>query len=303
MTLSKYPRPVRDIHQIELSTLPDSWLRKHGCLYRVDFDNGKSYIGISLSGAERRVLNHSYLARKKKAKTVLHRAMVKYGPSSYSVTTLVVSDDFDYLKELEIKAIALYKTKVPFGYNMTDGGDGQLGKVWSKESREKLAAWRRGRDTMPPASRKRMARKLRGRVFSEEHRRKLSLSGRNREHYVLGPHTKEHRAKIAAAHIGIGHTTETKARLSTISKEWWKKHSNHTLTEEHKDKISAGNTGKRRTLETRAKLSAIVKEFWKQHPNSGTTGKKHSAETKAKISKALKLSWGTKFGVNSEESL
>jgi hypothetical protein len=48
---------------------------------------------------------------------------------------LVISDDYDYLKEMEVKAIAAFSTKVPLGYNMTDGGDGVVGVVITEENR------------------------------------------------------------------------------------------------------------------------------------------------------------------------
>lgn len=219
-------------------------MKQHGCLYQIDFDNGKSYIGVSLFGIEKRLAGHKDAARRNSPKAMIHRAIAKYGPGAYVARTLVICDDFEYLKELETRAIRALCTKAPNGYNMTDGGDGQLGKVWSQESREKLAAWRRGKDFIPPDTRLRLAEALRNRVFSAEHRRKLSEAGKKRKRRILGPHSEEHRAKIAAAHRGLGHTADTKATLSGIAKAWWAAREDRCMSEEQKRKISAAHVAR-----------------------------------------------------------
>ena len=211
--MSCYPRPIREIHIVELTT--------HGCLYRIDFRNGKSYIGISAFGLTSRMAGHLNAARRKSPKAILHKAMAKYGSHAYSVKMLVIADDFEYLKKLEIKAICVFNTKVPNGYNMTDGGDGQLGKEWSAKSREKLAAKRRGCDYLTPEARAAVGLKLRGRQFSAEHRRRLSLASTGNHGRYGQTLSDEHKAKITAKALGRKHSEKTKAKLSAIVKTWW----------------------------------------------------------------------------------
>mgnify|MGYP001575065568 CR=1 FL=1 len=223
-----YPRPVRDVHQIEL----------RGCLYKIDFTNGKSYIGVSKFGLEARMKGHRDAARRPNPKTALHRAMAKYGETAYSASALIIAKDFEYLKLMEIAAISAFGTKLPNGYNMTDGGDGQLGVLFSPETREKIASKRRGKDTMPPETRKKLAGLLKGRIFSDEWRRKLSLAGMGHPPRRIGPLTEQHKARIAASHKGIGHTQSTKDRLSKTVKAWWAARENRSMSEEQKKKIS-----------------------------------------------------------------
>ncbi len=105
-----------------------------GCLYQLTSPSGKRYIGITAQPLKSRWRAHKAHA-KRCADGHLQMAIRKYGAAGFSVKTLVLSDDYSYLKLLEQRAIVSFKTKSPRGYNLTDGGDGVLGVVMSEESR------------------------------------------------------------------------------------------------------------------------------------------------------------------------
>lgn len=94
------------------------------------------------------------------------------------------------------------QSKKPYGYNLTDGGEGTVGLERTPEHRAKLAASKRGKNNPSygnhPSNETRAKRSasLKGRRFSEEHRAKLAAAHRGR---TLSP---EHRAKIAATERG-----------------------------------------------------------------------------------------------------
>jgi hypothetical protein len=95
-----------------------------GCLYRIDFDNGKSYVGITTETAEKRFRGHYNSAYNfSTTNNILFRAIRKYGINRLHVKTLAIAEDWGYLCYLEQRAIRIYKTKTPHGYNMTDGGE------------------------------------------------------------------------------------------------------------------------------------------------------------------------------------
>lgn len=94
-----------------------------GCLYQIEFPSGKKYIGITKYDADRRFLGHVENSIRK-PRLALHHAINKYGKENCVVKTLVIANNIEYLKELEIKAIAAFGTKLPNGYNCTKGGDG-----------------------------------------------------------------------------------------------------------------------------------------------------------------------------------
>jgi hypothetical protein len=74
------------------------------------------------------------------------------------------------------------------------------------------------------------------------------------------PLSREHRAKLSAAHKGKSKSPEHRAKLSAS-----KSGENHpffgkALSPEHRAKISAAHIGKQRSLEIRTKISAAAKE-------------------------------------------
>lgn len=107
------------------------------CLYQLIFPDGKSYIGITSKTAEQRFKAHctnaknditeypDYTPTQKKISdkeygldnfgklpwlTSLGAAIRKHGKQNVIVKTLVISNNREYLKELEIKAIKRYRT-------------------------------------------------------------------------------------------------------------------------------------------------------------------------------------------------
>lgn len=87
-------------------------------LYQLKFPNGKSYIGISRC-ATRRYKGHANAASKG-SDLLLSRAWRKYGRPKLTVLAVVE----DHLRgETESKAVAVFKTFAPLGYNMTPGGE------------------------------------------------------------------------------------------------------------------------------------------------------------------------------------
>lgn len=105
-----------------------------GCLYQITSPSGKSYIGITSGKLKDRWRAHRANASRSKD-GALQKAIVKYGAHNMIVRELVIVDDYEYLKDLEKKAIVAYGTKAPNGYNLTDGGDGVLGVVVTEEGR------------------------------------------------------------------------------------------------------------------------------------------------------------------------
>lgn len=177
----------------------------------------------------------------------------------------------------EKKWIAFYRGKGLDLVNLTDGGEGVPGLVFSAATREKMAAAKRGRKHSQEhiekvaATRRGVkrtveamagARKaLTGRVVSQETKEKIRAS-------LIGTkHTDESRAKISAAGTGRKPTTESneKRRAAMVGR---------TLTEAHKEKLSLAKRGR---MLTEAHKAAIKE-------SSG--GWSHTPETIEKIKAA-----------------
>jgi group I intron endonuclease len=101
--------------------------------------NGKQYIGQTIN-PEQRFKQHKSSAFNEKDKdynSLLHRAFRKYGYDNFEYTVLAETDDIDILNELEIAFIKKYNTKVPYGYNIEDGGR-NCKKPQTEEQKRKL---------------------------------------------------------------------------------------------------------------------------------------------------------------------
>ena len=83
--------------------------------------NGKKYVGITKQGADRRFRQH--ISDSKRYKTVLHNAIRKHGPDSFSLEILCKARSYDELMRMEKETIESLNTMHPNGYNMTYGGD------------------------------------------------------------------------------------------------------------------------------------------------------------------------------------
>lgn len=198
-----------------------------GCLYSLTFPNGKRYIGITAGALSRRLSLHKSHAKTGRAGAV-YNAIRKYGPAGFIAETLVVAADWEYLCDLEKKAIAAFGTLAPCGYNLTAGGEGFLGQTFTPEQRAKMSVARKGKGTGPRLhargwshtveAKRKIAEAGKGRVFSEDARAKIGASkigNTNLSGHVVSAETRE---KIASAQRGRVFTDEHRLKLSIAAR-------------------------------------------------------------------------------------
>lgn len=107
-----------------------------GCLYQIEFPDGKSYIGISQTTASKRLTRHKNRTRNGSSYAV-HVALRKF-PENFTIKEIAWSADWQVLCRAEQMAIETFKTKVPHGYNMTSGGNGALGYKHTELAKKKM---------------------------------------------------------------------------------------------------------------------------------------------------------------------
>lgn len=83
--------------------------------------NGKIYIGQS-KNIQQRWLDHKHYADERRGNSIIHKAIRKYGIDNFSFDVEIECDASE-LNDLEKYYIELYNTIIPYGYNMTAGGD------------------------------------------------------------------------------------------------------------------------------------------------------------------------------------
>ena len=220
------------------------------CLYSLTSPSGHQYIGIA-KDANKRWAVHKSAAKTTNSQSALYQAIRKYGFDSFEKKILVIGE-FDYVKELEPKAIIAFNTKKPNGYNLTDGGDGTVGYKMSDETKALIAEKTRTRMQNPESILLLRNANL-GKQQSAETNKKKGRPGVPSG--MLGKtHSEETRQRISQSLVGNAHTK------------------GHTLSDEHKRKVSEAMKGRQFSEETRKKMSLASK------------GRIISEETRRKIS-------------------
>lgn len=150
-------------------------------IYKCTSPSNRVYIGFTSKSFARRRIQH-LSAAKSGSTYAFHRAIRKYG-DDMRWEILGVVDSLESARSLEKSLISQHES-FGKGYNMTAGGEGQIGTSFShsEESREKIS--------------KNNARYWANRPRSEETKRKLSLAQRG---VPKGPFTPEHRANLRIA--------------------------------------------------------------------------------------------------------
>lgn len=204
-----------------------------GVIYlRTNKFNGKQYVGQA-TDLKTRQYNWKCLTQKY-AGTAINNARKKYGIDAFDFEILKEcnDDELDYWEKYYIKEL---NTKIPYGYNMTDGGETSWikGKHHSEETRKKISEASRGR------------------TVSEETKRKLSESHKGKTSWNKGkPYSEETRKKLSECNKGKHHSEETKKKMSEALK-------GRHLSEETRMKMSEAQKGRKVSEETRMKLSEI----------------------------------------------
>ena len=101
--------------------------------------NKKQYVGITKFSLEERFSQHI------KRGFLLTEAIRKYGQKTFSIELVEQVESAERVYELEQYYIKQYDTKVPNGYNLTDGGDGISGLKHNDETKEKIKLSRIGK--------------------------------------------------------------------------------------------------------------------------------------------------------------
>lgn len=97
--------------------------------------NGDCYIGITSGYLSRRMSGHRQCAENFGSQTHFHRAIRKYGWSSFEFSILSKCSDYEDAKKEEIRLISEMSPR----YNMTIGGDGTTGFKMPPEIVSRLA--------------------------------------------------------------------------------------------------------------------------------------------------------------------
>lgn len=136
--------------------------------------NGKQYVGCAVHQLKKRMHGHFHAAAHGNRRP-LYAAMRKHGIDSFETSVIDIATSLDELYEKERKWIAKLNTKVPNGYNLTDGGEGTVGHEFTQLQRERLSQAHVGLKQSAETIEKRAATR-RGYKYSTETRQRISLA-------------------------------------------------------------------------------------------------------------------------------
>lgn len=163
--------------------------------------NKKQYVGITKFSIEERFAQHV------KRGFLLTEAIQKYGEQMFSINLIEEVESSDIAYELEQYYIKEYNTKVPNGYNLTDGGDGIFGWEATEEYRKECSD-----RTKQLHKEKKVG--MYGKKHSTETKMKMSESSKGNKNCSGRVLSEESKEKIREKHLGKTLSDETKKRIS-----------------------------------------------------------------------------------------
>lgn len=241
-----------------------------GYIYKIVFPNGKHYIGLTTTSLEQRQTQHKQTAKKGDIRC-LYNALRKY--DMVDTLKLIEIDTADTLEEIcekEIRYIVEYNSYYmnKNGYNMTYGGEGTTGYVYTEDIKQKMSEIAKKRFENPEAILKNSEAIKK---YYQEHPEALQINREtqikyNQEH----PEKGEAHSEIMKAHYenpeAIQKNRETQIKYNQEHPE---------KGEAHSEKIKAHYDNH---PEARTQMSKIKKQYHNDHPEAG---KEHSEKIKA----------------------
>ncbi|MBR4152829.1 MAG: GIY-YIG nuclease family protein [Selenomonadaceae bacterium] len=165
-------------------------MKVFGVVYLIwNLINGTRYVGQTTKTLKRRFDAHAACNT-----TLIGKAIQEYGKENFYCGVIVSCYSRAELDEKEKYFIAALKSKEPYGYNRTDGGEGFSGYKRKPEDIAKISAANTGKR------------------HTEEHKAKIGLGQKGI------PKSPEHRAKIKAALTGKPKSPEHCKKLSLSRK-------------------------------------------------------------------------------------
>lgn len=150
----------------------------------------------------------------------MHAAIRKYGEDNFTCEAIYAGSDWEAALVAEMALIITLGTKAPGGYNVTDGGEGVRGTVFSEAEIKRRSESSTGR-VQSVESRKKRSESLMGHKHTEEAKIKMRAHVKTSEHRANMSAVRKGKKKspeaierIRLGHIGLKHTSETRAKMS-----------------------------------------------------------------------------------------
>lgn len=160
----------------------------------VNQNNGKIYIGKTSGEIEKRWKRHVWEANNGQDR-YFTRAIKRHGPESFNIRQIDCSENEEEINILERLYIGIYRSHCrEIGYNSTMGGEGNKHNKETIQKMKDCAPWKGKK--LPMESRIKSSNSLKGRKFSDEHKRRIGAAHKGK---IVSEETREklRRASLA----------------------------------------------------------------------------------------------------------
>lgn len=186
-------------------------------LYKISFPEHlttKCYIGITSQTLKNRFKGHCRLS----SDSLISRAIKKHGKNNAIMSVIAECDNWELLCLAEVEAIEKFNSFSPNGYNLTLGGEGLNGHVFSESHKKRISLANIGK-VISKESRELMSIAGKKKVFSTEHLRKFKENHiKGEAHHRFGKGMPDHIAQsLLNANLGRKLSDEHRQKISNSS--------------------------------------------------------------------------------------
>ena len=230
-----------------------------GYIYKIEFPNGKHYIGMTTRSLEDRQKEHKWFAKKGKYNNLVYRALRKYEMvDTFELVEIDTADTLEELLKKEIRYIQEYESYYmdKSGYNMTIGGDGFNGYIHTEEDKCKLRESLKQYHKDNPEAGKEHGERM-NQYYNDNPEAREEMSIRMKQIYKDNPEVRE---KMSAGQLERFKNPEEIKKISEAAK---KRFDNLDEREKHCIRM------KKRFVdnpEARKEHSEKIKQYYKDHP-------------------------------------
>ena len=248
-----------------------------GYIYKIEFPNGKHYIGLTTTSLKQRQEEHKKCAKNGDTKC-LYNALRKYEMvDTFELIEIDIADTLEELCEKEIEYILTYNSYYinKNGYNMTYGGEGTNGYVFTEEDRQKMSESQKKFNKENPAALIEHGKKMK--IYYQEHPEiAKEHSERMKKRFEAYPELgKEHGERMK------NYYEETLGAREKCSESQKKRFENPEARQQNREaqlkrfenpearqKLSLIHKKRLENTEARQKLSERMKKYYEEHPEA-----------------------------------
>jgi hypothetical protein len=251
-----------------------------GYIYKIKFPNGKHYIGLTSTSLEQRTKEHNTCAKRGDTRFV-YNALRKYNMvNTFELIEIDTADTLEELCEKEVEYILEYNSYYMNGkgYNMTYGGEGTNGYVFTEEdnkknserqkkyyeenpqARQKMGEIKKKHYDENPEARQQMS-EIKKKYYDENPEAGKQSSERMKKYYDENPEKRQQASEITSKYFE--ENPEARQQMSEIKKKYYDE--NPDAKQQISDKLK---TYYKNNPEAIQKNSDAQKKYYKENPEA-----------------------------------